>query len=200
MNRDWVRIEPDALVLDDYPLPRGQRAPRVPAKELVEVEVGWFPPAVLTKEGEFLFVAAPQAQALHDFAQRHRIPFVRRLDVWSLLLEPFLDTGQAPEASERTLKVLEENEVPRKEAAQVREALKFRMLMLAAVTWEWVHFGMFDALSQMKGFPFLEGWSFDRFYEYAMSLGGRGQTSPATGEQFLAGFVRDRARSPGTSR
>ncbi len=181
----WVRFEPDALVLDGYPFPRGARSGRLPARELVEVEVGWSPPAVLTKEGEFVFVAPAQARALHDFARAHGLPFVERLDVWGLLLDPFLERPRAAGWLEENARALEAHEVPRKEAEQVREALKFRMMMLTAVAWNLPRFGLFDALGQMKGFPFLPGWSFDRFYEYAMSLGGRGTVKPSTPERFL---------------
>ena len=37
----------------------------------------------------------------------------------------------------------------------------------------------------MKGFPFLSGWTFGRFYEYAMSLAGRGSVTPASPEEFF---------------
>jgi hypothetical protein len=182
---DWVRFEPGALVLVDYPFDRGARGVRLDARELVDVSVGWFPPAVLTREGEFVFVPAPKANELRAFATEHRIPFVRRLDIWSLLLEPFLDAELTKESSESLYRVLEQHEVPRKETDQVREALKFRMLMLTAVTWEWQHYGMFDALCQMKGFPFLSGWTFSRFYDYAMSLAGRGSVKPASPDEFF---------------
>jgi hypothetical protein len=182
---DWVRFEPGALVLTGYPFERAERSTRIEASQLVDVSVGWFPPAVLTKEGEFVFVPAPKAGELRAFAIEHRVPFVRRLDIWSLLLEPFLDTELPRDQSENIYQLLEKHEVPRKEADQVREALKFRMLMLTAITWEWQHYGMFDALSQMKGFPFLSGWTFARFYDYAMSLAGRGSVTPATPEEFF---------------
>ncbi len=182
---DWVRFEPRALVLEGYPFERGGRGARLEAGELVDVSVGWFPPAVLTRDGEFVFVPATRAGELRAFALEHRLPFVRRLDVWSLLLEPFLDTELTEESSESIYRVLEQHQVPRREADQVREALKFRMLMLTAVSWEWQHYGMFDALWQMKGFPFLSGWTFARFYDYAMSLAGRGSVKPATAEEFF---------------
>lgn len=182
---DWVRFEPKALTLEGYPFERGDRSPRLEAKQLVDVSVGWFPPAVLTKEGEFIFVPATRANELRAFATENGIPFVWRADIWSMLLEPFLDTELSPQDSERLYQQLEKHEVPRKEADQVREALKYRMLMLTAVTWEWAHYGMFDALSQMKGFPFLSGWTFARFYDYAMSLAGRGSVQPATAADFF---------------
>jgi hypothetical protein len=185
MKFDWVRFEPKALVLEGYPFDRGARSARIEAKQLVDVSVGWFPPAVLTKEGEFVFVPAPKANELRAFATENGVPFVSRLDIWSLLLDPFLDTELTAQQHENIYQLLEKHEVPRKETDQVREALKFRMLMLTAITWEWQHYGMFDALSQMKGFPFLSGWTFARFYDYAMSLAGRGSVKPATAAEFF---------------
>ncbi|HEX5752360.1 MAG TPA: hypothetical protein VFZ09_39510 [Archangium sp.] len=60
------------MVLEGHPFPRGARPARVPAEALGEVCVGWFPPAVRTREGEYLFVPAEQAGELVDFASFSR--------------------------------------------------------------------------------------------------------------------------------
>ena len=106
VTRWRTRFEPGALVLEGYPFPRGGRPARIPTEALSEVCVGWFPPAVRTREGEYLFVPAEQARELADFASQHVIPFVRRNDVWSVILEEFLDTEFSPELQEGTLRYL----------------------------------------------------------------------------------------------
>ncbi|WP_309897637.1 hypothetical protein [Archangium sp.] len=183
-----TRFEPGALTLVGYPFPRGARPSRLPAEALEEVCVGWFPPAVRTREGEFLFVSAEQARELAGFASQHGIPFVRRAELWSFILEDFLDTESSPELREGALRYLEHHGVSRAETQAMRELVGRRMLMLTAVTWEWQHYGLYDVLGAMKPFTFTTGWSFERFYAEAMRLAARGGTQPATEEDFLRCF------------
>lgn len=183
-----TRFEPGALLLEGYPFPRGGRPARISVEALSEVCVGWFPPAVRTREGEYLFVPAEQARELADFASRHGIPFVRRNDVWSFILEEFLDTEFSPELQEGTLRYLESNGVSRAETQAMRERVGKRMLALTARTWEWQHYGLYDVLSAMRPFTFITGSSFSRFYEESMRLAERGGVQPATQEDFLRCF------------
>jgi len=183
-----TRFEPGALMLEGYPFPRGERPSRIPTGALEEVCVGWFPPAVRTREGEYLFVSGAQARELAGFASGHGIPFVRRADVWSFILEEFLDTESSPELREGTLRYLEQQGVSRAETQAMRELVGKRMLALTAVTWEWQHYGLYDVLGAMKPFTFTTGWSFERFYEEAMRLANRGGVQPATEEDFLRSF------------
>lgn len=184
MTRWRIHFESGALVLEGYPFPRGGRPARIPAEALGEVCVGWFPPTVRTREGEYLFVPAEQASALADFASQHGIPFVQRNDVWSLILEEFLDTEFPPELQEGTLRLLESNGVSRAETKAMRERVGKRMLALTVATWEWQHYGLYDVLSVMRPFTFTTGSSFSRFYEEAMRLADRGGVQPATREEF----------------
>ena len=187
--RRWhTRFESDALVLVDYPFPRGGRPSRIPARALSEVCVGWSPPTVRTHEGEYLFVPATHARELADFASQYTVPFLRRVDVWSLVLEEFLDTGFTPEQQEATLRRLEETGVSRAETRAMRERVADRMLAFTAITWEWVHYGLYDVLSVMKSSTFFLDRSFPRFYEEAMRLAERGDTRPSSREELLRGF------------
>lgn len=188
MTRWHIRFEPGALVLEAYPFPRGGRPSRIPAESLGELCVGWWPPAVRTREGEYLFVPAVQARELADFASRNGIPFADRADLWSFILEEFLDTEFSPESQEGTLRYLESNGVSRAETQAMRELVGKRMLALTAMTWEWMHYGLYDVLVAMKPFTFTTGWPFSRFYEESMRLADRGGVQPATREDFLRGF------------
>lgn len=185
-------FEPGALVLQAYPFPRGERPSRIPAESLSAVCVGWFPPAVRTHEGEYLFVSAAQARELADFASQHGIPFQRRADVWSFILEEFLDTEFSPESQEGTLRYLESQGITREETRAMRERVGARMLSLTAMTWEWAHYGLYDVLDVMRPFPLFPG-GFARFYEEAMRLADRGGTEPATREDFLRCFPPPKA-------
>jgi hypothetical protein len=185
-----TRFEPGALVLEGYPFPRGGRPARIPAESLGEVCVGWLPPAVRTREGEYLFVPAEQAEELADFASRHGIPFVRREDVWSFILEEFLDTEFSPELQEGTLRVLESTGVSRAETQAMRALVGKRMLARTWASWEWQHYGLYDVLSAMRPFTFTTGWSFSRFYAESMRLAERGGVQPSTREDYSQCFGR----------
>jgi hypothetical protein len=188
VTRWRARFEPGALTLGGYPFPRGGRPARIPVEALGEVCVGWFPPTVRTREGEYLFIPAAQARELADFASRHGLPFVRRDDLWSFILEEFLDTEFPPDLQEGTLRYLESRGVSRAETQAMRERVGKRMLALTSVTWEWQHYGLYDVLSVMRPFTFTTGGSFARFYEEAMRLAERGGALPATREDFLRCF------------
>jgi hypothetical protein len=183
-----TRFEPGALVVEAYPFPRGDRPQRLASEALSEVCVGWWPPAVRTREGEYLFVPASQVRELADFADRESIPFVRRTDVWSFILEEFLDTSFPPEQQERTLRLLESHGVSRDETQAMRKRVEKRMLALTAATWEWVHYGLYDVLEVMRPLTFLGRGGYSEFYEEAMRLADRGGTKPATREDFLRCF------------
>jgi hypothetical protein len=165
-----VVVEGDALVLVDYPFPGPSR---LPARAISEVCVGWAPPALRTIEGEFVFVPAPRVRLLADFATRHGIPFVRREDVWALVLEVFLDTEFGPENDARTLRRLGELGIDREEVERIRGRVRAPMMALTAWTWEWVHYGLFDVLEVMRPFD-------PEFYRHAMALADRGATTPSS--------------------
>lgn len=192
MSRWHTCFETDALVLKSYPLPRGRRSPRVPHEALQEVCVDWIPPTVRTREGEYLFIEATQARELADFADRHGVPFVRRTDVWSLILEEFLDTEFSPQVQEGTLRLLEENGVSRAEVQAIRERVGKRMLVLTAITWEWTHYGLYDVLIAMRPRLFGSRRAFEQFTQEAMRLADRGHVQPATREDFLRAYTEGR--------
>ncbi len=171
-------VEDDAIVLVDYPFPRSSR---VPASAITQVCVGWAPPALRTIEGEFVFVAAPTVRVLAEFAMRHRIPFVRREDVWALVLEVFLDTEFGPENDARTLRRLGELGIDREEVERVRRRVRGSMVALTAWTWEWIHYGLFDVLEVMRPFD-------PQFYRYAMGLADRGATTPSSASELTELF------------
>lgn len=192
-SRWRTRFEPGALTLVDYPFPRGERPSRLASAEIGEVCVGWFPPTVRTREGEYLFIPAEQARELADFASQHGIPFVRRDDLWSFILEEFLDTEFPPESQEATLRYLERNGVSRAETRAMRKLVGKRMLARTALSWEWQHYGLYDVLDAMRPFTFTTGWSFARFYDESMRLADRGSTRPETEEEFLRSFPSPQA-------
>jgi hypothetical protein len=179
---ETVLIEPHALRYQSTPSGLFKRARErlIPASTLAEVCCGWWPPTLRTRDGEYLFVPATQMHQLADFAQANGVPFVDREDLWTWVLEPFLDTEFSAEDTERVVALLERGGLPRDELRRLRERVEGRMLELTAVTWEWQHYGLADVLAAMATAP-----DFDVFRREAFALADRGRVKVVDRAEFL---------------
>ncbi|MEM8532620.1 MAG: hypothetical protein AAGF95_17380, partial [Chloroflexota bacterium] len=138
------------------------------------------PPEIRTYQGEVLFVSALQKDVLIEVAQTHNIPLVQRVDVWSLILEPFLDTELDEQMKLFTQHKLAENGVSRVYCTQLRE--RFGPIMYVynfdTLLWEWVHLGLYDLLCAHKMFRrhlIPADQDFNVVYWEAMEIAERGQ-------------------------
>ena len=171
-----------AVEFTQYPYPGAVIFPNgaVLYSDIESVDPACAPPEIRLRSGEVLFVPAAQRAELESAVQEHALTVSRRVDVWSLILEPFLDTEFDPDRQERTLVQLEQNGVPREEVHALRRSLQTRMLRYNSVHWEWVHLGLADALDAHVS-RFFPAWvpfahrRFKRFYARAMEIAGRGR-------------------------
>lgn len=140
------------------------------------------PPPEIRIEGEILFVPATLREDLRRFALDHSIPIVKRIDIWDLLLDPFLDTEFDDQYKERSLKLLEECGVSREESKQIRRfvAKAMEAYNFTSMLWEWVHLGLFDVLEAFRGV--LSGQrhklaprEYEEFYWRAMKIAFQGK-------------------------
>lgn len=97
-----VRFLAEGIAFDRYPYPGARVHPRglVPWSAVLEVDPATSPPE-LRIAGETLFVSAELREELARAAEAHGIPVVRRVDVWGMLLDPFLDTEFDEDDQER---------------------------------------------------------------------------------------------------
>lgn len=113
-----------------------------------EVVVGAFPPEVRTCQGEVLFVEKASEAVLAEAARRRGLPCVRRVDVWSLLLDPFLDTEFDDAFKMGAARILAACGIAPDEQEAIRA--QFSALMISynfdTMLWEWVHLGLYDLL------------------------------------------------------
>jgi hypothetical protein len=184
MGIQHVRFLPDGIAFDRYPYPGARVHPRglVPWTEVLEVDPAASPPEVRIA-GETLFVSHELREELARAAEAHAVPTVRRADVWDMLLDPFLDTWFDDDIQELTLQRLEENGIPRAEAASIRKRVGWAMLHHNAMLWEWVHLGLWDLLEAHRNVwvRLLRGLTPGRyraFYAWAMEIAGRGRVIP----------------------
>jgi hypothetical protein len=179
---ETVLIEPHQLRYQVNPSGLFQRARErvVPASTLTEVCCGWWPPTVRTREGEYLFVPATQMRQLADFAEANGVAFVDREDLWTWVLEPFLDTEFSDDDTERVVALLERGGLPRDELRRLRARVEGPMLELTAITWEWQHYGLADVLTAMANAP-----DFDDFRREAFALADRATGKVVDRAEFL---------------
>ena len=178
---DEVRFSDKGIIFVDYPFAPASvsSGDPLPWDKICEVDPDAWPPELRLETGEVLFVAAEQKEELRQACKRYGVPVVQRVDVWALLLEPFLDTEFDEEHEERTLRRLEEYGITREEAWKIRREVRRRMLAYNFVMWDWVHLGLYDLLqaSPAQWFPglsWLRRGASQRFYWWAMEIAGRG--------------------------
>jgi hypothetical protein len=173
-----VFIEPDGLLYEPDLETGHDRV--VPASLLTEVCVGWWPPAVRTRYGEYLFVPASMMPQLADLAEGNGVPFVDRDDVWSWLLEPYLDTEYTLEDEARTARSFERCGLGAQEVAALRARVEANMNGLTFATWEWTHYGLADVLSVMRGER-----DYAQFRIQAFAIADRGTARVSTRQEFM---------------
>ncbi|MCX5661439.1 MAG: hypothetical protein NTW19_17290 [Planctomycetota bacterium] len=178
-----VEFTSSGIVFHEYPYPPASvhRDGHLPYSAIREVG-DWGD--IWTQRGEVLFVPGAQKEDLAAAAERNAIPLVRRVDVWELLLEPFLDTTFDADYQERTLVTLERNGIGRDESRRIRRRLRGAMISynITSGLWDWIGLGLSDVLDAKMGIrvgsavPWWRRISLGRdetFYWWAMEIANR---------------------------
>lgn len=138
-------------MLSNYPFPT-PRTRVVEAADIREV-VKWHPPALRMRDREFLMVGGTEFDGLKHWCAEHGVPVVNRYDAWADLLEPFLDTEIGAAGTEATYLRLAQHGFDRPEVETLRAEVDKPMIYLTALTWEWVHYGIYDVLRATHPVP-----------------------------------------------
>lgn len=171
------------LEFEDYPFRPAtvRKDPRVPAASVQGWVPSTFPPSVWTRRGEVLFVQAAQKDPVSEWMQVHGVPPLEPVDVWSLLLDPFLDTEATPEQEQRSLEILASCGLSSTEVANLRREVEGPVTAVNSFAWEWVYLGQYDALSAMAGLTPWASWpprpGYEDFYWRSMEVARRGLLS-----------------------
>lgn len=179
-----VRFLNDRIEFSNYLVPLGTRAGpfAISSGEMFEIRSARHPPEILLRTGEVLFVEAAAKDGLLSFAAAHGIKDCMRLDIWELLLEPFVDTEFPAGQQAETLNLLARSGIPREEAESIRQRVGPRMLRYNAIHWEWVSLSHADVLWAFG----LRNPLFNRlllrrrkaFYDWCNGIAGRGARQP----------------------
>jgi hypothetical protein len=178
-----VDFRTDGVAFHAYPFEHASVYPSgvVGYSTIREVLPGMWPLEIRTRSGEVLFISATQKDQLLAAAAHHALPVVVRVDVWALILEPFLDTEFDEQEQQRTLEMLQENGVDRDLCEALRREFGPAMFHynFATFLWEWVHLGLYDLLSAIELEPGRltrwQGRSRAMLYWEAMEIANRGR-------------------------
>lgn len=155
-----------------YPYPK-KKTRIIYAGDITEITM-WYPPVIRLRTDEYLFVSREHIDELKTFAEYHAIPIINREDLWSYILDPFLDTQLGEDHYTRTSMRLNDSGVSPEEVKSIRKRLHLSMMVLTFMTWEWVHYGLDDALAvSQPAFGFqTKAWT--QFYARAMEIACNG--------------------------
>jgi len=153
----------------------------IDANSINEIAKNFHPPAILVNNNEFIFINIDDKNDLISFCSRNAIPVYSRCDVWSLILDHFLDTELSEENKERGYLQLSKCGISRQECNKIRqenEKLMFAYNYTSGL-WEWIYLGLFDILCANVGYlsgpkHCLSDIEFKNLYCRAMDIALRG--------------------------
>jgi len=181
LKSPYVRLhcafEDSGVWFSDYPFAPASFMPggALAFDAIREVILAAAPPEIRTREGEVIFVSAELKEALEKTARKRQLPIVCRVDVWELLLEPFLDTQFSEEMQTRTLAMLESTGIDQKTCAELRRRVERVILKWNSILWDWTHLGLYDLLSAVQHAKCMNESEFREFYWETMEIAERGR-------------------------
>jgi len=122
----------------------------LPFTEIKEIRINTFPIAAITHQREVIFLPGLQQEEVEKLGFEKKLRLVEPVDIWSLICDEFLDTEFSEEEKERCRKLLEEQGISPEELVQIRKKIKTKMLLLTAVSCEWMYYGQYDVLLELR--------------------------------------------------
>jgi len=171
----WPRLQPaqfdieaGQILLPHYPFPT--KRTRTIDRDACEHIVTWYPYALFLTDGDIVFLPRDQAQQVTQFAEATSLEFVDRTDVWSLLLDPFLDTEFSKEEQARSLATLKSCGLSADRVEDIRKRVDARMMRLTVLSWEWQYYGLYDVLGAMRPATPWPNRRWQAFYAEALQI------------------------------
>jgi hypothetical protein len=178
-----VCFHADHIEFSSYPYQPSSIYPsgNIPISAIREVDPGTAPPEIRI-DGEILFIPATMKEEFQRFILENSLPVVKRIDVWDILLDPYLDTEFTKEDEERGYRILENCGISIIESNELRAFVADAMKAYnwTSMLWEWIHLGLFDVLEAFRGVLSgpnykLAPREYEEFYWRAMEIAGRGK-------------------------
>lgn len=132
----------------------------VHARDVDEINMNTFPPSLIHRGKEVIFVKPLLAQHLEMFARDNKIPIRNRTDIWAHINRPFLDATFTESEVKQSESLLHMNGIDREELKEIRRKVAYT-LFLNIVFWESVYLGLFDYLSWTYVTPKKYNWAME---------------------------------------
>ncbi len=165
-----LEIQGKKLRIKQYPFRMSSigNSGTIDLQEIQEIQVDRFPPEIILRSKEVIFIADEYRESLRVFATTEGIPITPRQDIWSLINEPFLDTVHQESYMNNVQKLLTTNQVNFDEVSGIRHKIGETLLIYNAIMWEWKHLGHYDVLLSRKRYA-LSGLT-ESFYWWTMKI------------------------------
>ena len=174
-----VTIDDRGVTWTGYPFREASVYPNgaIRWSEVRDFDGGGLPPEVRTKRGETLFIPGDNKALFSERATKAGVPEVIREDVWSHLLDPFLDTQHSPKWIENSCRRLRACAISDRRTERIRRLFGPMMLAYNSLLWEWCHFGLYDLLRAVSVGQGLAPSEVPqrRLYHWAMAIAERGR-------------------------
>ena len=171
-KRDLYTAEIDLtgglITLPRYPFP-SKKTRQLGVGDIAAIVDG-YPPMILTRDNEFLFVTRLQLKPLFAFADVNGIATPETYDIWADLLEVFLDTEFGFTHHKRSLHRLTAAGLTPVEIKQIRRRVARRMMWRTVASWEWQHYSLMDVLEVMQPPRFMPQSKWRAFYRRANDI------------------------------
>jgi len=119
---------------------------KIESKDISEINLHTYPPSLVYRNEEIVFVKQELKEQLEKFAELNKIQIVDRLDIWEHINRPYLDTEFEKDEKIESIKLLSKNGISKSELSLIRKKIA-KTMFLNFLVWEWTYLGLFDYLS-----------------------------------------------------
>lgn len=152
-NKPKTEIYENTIVILDYPFQPSSiyQNNTIKAENIVDIDFESYPPTIHIKD-ELIFTGHDSKEKLKFFAKTNNVKEVKREDIWSWILEPFLDTEVTEEQNIYVSKKLSEYGFDKEFVRDLRKEVEIQMLKynFDTMLWEWVNLNAMDVLKAMR--------------------------------------------------
>jgi len=129
MRRLKYQIDADNIHFHDYPYEcsYAYKAKTIRPSNILEMVDYFGMPAICINGNELVFMSAVDRKALLRFCKANAIPINKRIDVWSIILDEFLDTQHTQEWIQTSMAQLNSCGISEAECQALRHEVAERM-------------------------------------------------------------------------
>lgn len=166
-----VDIKSEFIILHHYPFKPSiaYQHKILNAKEINDIDLKATPLTIRVGD-ELIFISINHKLELENFATTNQIQLIERPDIWSWILEPFLDTEYTENNHLQISNLLQKHGLKPEQITVLRNEVEDQMLKynFDTMLWEWCSFDASDVLRAMRTKYNKE--EFERFFKQVMNI------------------------------